>query len=92
MGFYANEAALRAMAAVEDVHLVVVDSQSGKGKHISHNNRGRPFDRVTIYLPGTNEKAFTLDTPRRICTPTFFTRKSGFVFSLLVEPRNWVCL
>lgn len=59
MGFYANEAALRAMAALENVHLVVVDAQSGSGKHISNTNRGRPFDRVTVYEPGTKTDALS---------------------------------
>eukprot|EP00966_Prymnesium_polylepis_P211612 4900374-Prymnesium_polylepis.2 len=50
MGSYANEPALRAMAAVEKVHLVVIDTQSGPS--IPRAQRGAPFDSVLIYQPG----------------------------------------
>ena len=45
------------MAAVGNVHLVVIDCQSGPGKHIRTEDRGRPFDRVNIYLPGDSPRA-----------------------------------
>ena len=56
MGTYANSAALRAMAAVEDVHLVVVTTftgpSAGQGfKGYGHVMKGRPFDRVAVYPP-----------------------------------------
>ena len=57
MGYYANEPALRAMAALENVHLVVIDTQSGPGRHISPQDRGHPFDRVHVYIPGATDVA-----------------------------------
>ena len=60
MGSYANEPALRAMAAVEGVHLVVIDAQCGPGDHIAKKDCGHPFDRVNVYLPGT-------DKVQRVC-------------------------
>ena len=56
MGVYANGAALRAMAAVEQVHLVVISTFTGPsaGKGFKGHGRvikGRPFDRVAVYPP-----------------------------------------
>jgi hypothetical protein len=55
MGSYANEPALRVMEAVEGVLFVVIDSQCGTctGKHVHKDDRGHPFDRVNVHLPGT---------------------------------------
>ena len=57
MGYYANEPALRAMAALENVHLVVIDTQSGPGRHIRPQDRGHPFDKVHVYMPGATDAA-----------------------------------
>ena len=52
MGVYADSAALRAMAAVQQVHLVVVTTNLGPS--IGHARRGMPYDSVNIYPPSTD--------------------------------------
>ena len=61
MGVYANVAALRAMAAVEQVHLVVVTTNSGptvcnpeqlaKHPQLGKPSPNQPPDRVAVYPP-----------------------------------------
>ena len=59
MGVYPNSAALRAMAAVDGVHLVVVTDNTGpsiraprhKYPMLGSARPGRPYDRVSVYPP-----------------------------------------
>ena len=58
MGVYANEAALRAMAAVAWQNLVVINSRMGS--NIEHPHlRNQPADKVSVYLPGHKNPAAT---------------------------------
>ena len=54
MGEYCADPSLRAMAAVLNVHLVVVDSKCGPG--VPTDQRGKPPDRVAVYLPGSDPR------------------------------------
>ena len=59
VGVYPNGAALRAMAAVDEVHLVVVTTNTGptvreprhKHRQLGEAQPDRPFDRVAVYPP-----------------------------------------
>ena len=51
MGVYANEAALRAMAALGWQHLVVINSRTGSNIE-NPQFRYQSADRVAVYLPG----------------------------------------
>ena len=53
MGGYANEPALRALAAIANEHLVVIDARTGPNVD---RNRGRPYDRCIVYSPGDNAR------------------------------------
>ena len=58
MGVYANEAALRAMAAVAWQNLVVINSRMGS--NIEHPHlRNQPSDKVAVYLPGHKQEPST---------------------------------
>ena len=53
MGVYANEPALRAMAATSWQNLVVINSRLGPNlSKDEHAFKGQPPDRVAVYLPG----------------------------------------
>ena len=49
MGTYAGEPALRAMATMEEVTLVVINSKSGP--RVPGHEKNRPKDQVHIYWP-----------------------------------------
>ena len=59
VGVYPNGAALRAMAAVDEVHLVVVTTNIGpsvreprhKHRQLGEAQPDRPYDRVAVYPP-----------------------------------------
>ena len=62
MGTYANGPALRAMAAVEQVHLVVVTTFTGPSVGRGFKGHGRavkgcPTDRVAVYPPKDDSMA-----------------------------------
>ena len=54
MGSYCNSACMRAAAAMQSLHLVVIDSKRGVSLKNSPQYQ-KPRDRVTVYLPGDHK-------------------------------------
>ena len=82
MGVYANGAALRAMAAVEKVHLVVISTFTGPsgGKGFKGHGRvvkGRPFDRVVVYPPNDGKPLRRFKSWANDVVPVLLRRATG---------------
>ena len=75
MGTYADAAALRAMAAVEKVHLVVITTNTARG--IGRGQRGKPFDAVHVYSPNTETQLYRARSWAHDIVPALLRRAEG---------------
>ena len=72
---YADSAALRAMAAVENVHLVVITTNTGPNVRGLH--RGKPFDAVSVYPPCTETALVRQRSWAHHVVPVILRRAAG---------------
>ena len=85
MGVYANGAALRAMAAVEQVHLVVVSTFTGPSASKKVNKfkghgcvrKGCPLDRVAVYPPNEGKPLRRIKSWANDIVPVLLRRAVG---------------
>ena len=75
MGTYADSAALRAMAAVEKVHLVVITTNTAGT--IGRAQRGKPFDAVHVYSPTTETQLYRQRSWAHDVVPALLRRAAG---------------
>jgi len=94
MGEYADGPALRAMAAVEHVHLVVISTFTGPSAGKGFNGHGRvrkgcPFDRVPVYPPNDGTPLRRFKSWAHDIVPVLLRRKAGV---LLPGWIGWHCV
>ena len=75
MGTYADSAALRAMAAVERVHLVVITTNTAAS--IGRAQRNRPFDAVHVYSSSTETQLYRTRSWANDIVPALLRRGAG---------------
>ena len=86
MGGYANEAALRAMAALGWQNLVVINSRMGS--NIEHPQfRYQPAHRVAVYLPGHRDPKNLLKFKSWACdiVPALLDPKRAKQYTVIVH-------